>query len=584
MDKFKRVVWYFLPFLTKYKYSVTITFVSYGLAIVLSNVFTPVIYKNIIDALTSGASENYLYGLFWTLVILILGRFLLFRVGEYFIVEFQSKGMKDVYDYSLEKICRHSHRFFTDNFVGSLVTKTKRFVSSYEQIFDTVLFSFYFTTIYLVGMFVVLTKESPVLGLIFFIWTIIYLSVILYINKKKIPLNLKSAAQDSRVSGTLSDVITNIFNVKIFSARRAELENFGEVTSGDYEARYKKWKYDNAVWAIQGGLLVTFEIVAMGTALYLWNQDLLTTGTVVLVQIYIGSLFAFLWNLGKSLIRFVTAVSDSVEFVDIIDQPISVTDISNPLASDMNKGSLEFKAVSFTYPEGDHVFENFNLIIEKGQSVGVVGKSGSGKTTLTKILLRFYDVDAGEITIDGQNIAKVKQDDLRQSIAYIPQETILFHRTIYENISYGKPNASREEVIEAAVAAHVDEFAQDLRAGYETKVGERGIKLSGGQRQRIGIARAMLKKDAPILVLDEATSSLDSMSEGFIQESFEKLSENRTTIVIAHRLSTIQKMDRIIVMDNGNIIEDGSHAELIKKDGHYAELWNSQINGFIPEE
>ena len=554
MDKFKRVVWYFLPFLKKYKYSVGLTFIFYGLAIVLGNILVPLMYKNIIDVLSGDLPIEQMKIFFVILVVISIARYLLDRLGDYFIVKFQTKGMKDVYNYSLEKISNHSYRFFTDNFVGSLVTKTKRFVSSYEQIFDTILFSFYFTTIYMTGMFIVLLQENIILGFVFLGWVVIFLGVIFYINKRKIPLNLVSAEKDSLVSGSLSDIITNILNVKIFSARKLELNHFEDITNEDYEARYKKWMFDNFIWRIQAGMLLFFELVAMGAALYFWTRGEISTGTVVLLQIYIASLAGFLWNLGKSIIRFTTAVSDSVEFVNIIDQSITVMDILDVQESTISQGNISFNQVSFTYPEGDHVFEKFNLNISKGQSVGVVGKSGSGKTTLTKLLLRFYDIDVGSITIDNQNIAEIKQDDLRQSIAYIPQETILFHRTIYENIAYGDTSASREEVLEAAQSAHVDEFVQNLELGYETKVGERGIKLSGGQRQRIGIARAMLKKEAPILVLDEATSSLDSMSEGYIQDSFEKLSQNRTTIVIAHRLSTIQKMDRIIVMENGKRI------------------------------
>ncbi|MCA9352660.1 ABC transporter ATP-binding protein [Patescibacteria group bacterium] len=584
MNKFKKVIWYFLPFLKKYQYMVIGTFIFYGCAAVLSGIVTPIIYKNIINALSKVDAVHALLNLFFWLAGVTVLVFILRRIGDILIIRFQARSLKNIYDFSLEKISEHAYNFFANSFVGSLVAKTKRFNASFEVIFDTLLFSFYLTALYIVGMFVVLMRENIILGLIFLVWTIVFLLVIFRLNSKKIPINLKSAEADSQVSGSLSDVLTNILNVKIFSGRVQELERFSDVTEYDYTTRYAKWRFDNHIWKVQGALLISFEIIGMGAALWLWSRGLLSTGTVVLLQIYISSLGKFLWELGKSIIRFSTAVSDSVEFVDIIEQPIQVQDRSHTEPIRMREGTISFRDISFTYPEGDHVFENFNLTIPQGQSLGVVGKSGSGKTTLTKLLLRFYDVDAGTLSIDGQNIAHVKQDDLRKMIAYIPQETILFHRSIFENIAYGNPDATNDEVIEAARAAHVHEFVEKLEHGYETKVGERGIKLSGGQRQRIGIARAMLKKNAPILVLDEATSSLDSMSEGYIQESFEQLSKNRTTIVIAHRLSTIQKMDRIIVMDHGHIIEEGSHATLLEKKGHYAALWNSQVNGFIPEE
>jgi ATP-binding cassette subfamily B protein len=288
--------------------------------------------------------------------------------------------------------------------------------------------------------------------------------------------------------------------------------------------------------------------------------------------------------LDKNLTSFVEVVSNTIDAIEIFDTKNKIKDLKNPEICSIEKGEIKLDKISFTYPKGEHVFEKFNLQIPAGQSIGIVGKSGSGKTTLTKLLLRFYDISDGEILIDNQDISKVKRNDLRLKMAYIPQETILFHRSIYENIAYGNLEASEEEVILASKAAYVDEFVQNLEQKYETEVGERGIKLSGGQRQRIGIARAMLRKNAPLLILDEATSSLDSMSEHYIQKSFKELSKDRTTIVIAHRLSTIQQLDRIIVMDKGKIVEDGSHDELIAKNGHYAELWNSQVNGFILEE
>jgi ATP-binding cassette subfamily B protein len=278
-----------------------------------------------------------------------------------------------------------------------------------------------------------------------------------------------------------------------------------------------------------------------------------------------------------------SAISDTREDFEIIDEPITVSNNNlQQLIQDNN--NISFNNISFTYPNGDHVFENFNLEIPEGQKIGVVGKSGSGKTTLVKLLLRFYDPSSGEVSV-GQNVIKnISQQEYRNSfISFIPQETTLFHRTLRENIMYGNQEANEELFNEVVKSSYVEEFASRLDRGNETKVGERGIRLSGGQRQRVGIARAMLKKDTPILIMDEATSALDSQSEQYIQNSFEKLSEGRTTIVIAHRLSTIQKMDRIIVMEHGVIVEDGSHNALIKNKAVYAQLWNSQIGGFISE-
>ena len=255
-------------------------------------------------------------------------------------------------------------------------------------------------------------------------------------------------------------------------------------------------------------------------------------------------------------------------------------DPKNREALKIREGQIVFKNVSFSYTGGNPVLKNFNLNIASGERVGLVGSSGAGKSTITKLLLRFADTVEGSILIDGQDIKNITQNELRSVISYVPQESILFHRTIRENISYSKPNATDEEIIAVAKKAHADEFVSKLPHGYDTLVGERGVKLSGGERQRIAIARAMLK-DSPILVLDEATSSLDSISESYIQEAFGELMKGKTTIVIAHRLSTIQKMDRIIVLDRGQILEEGTHQELLKKDGLYADLWNHQTGGFL---
>lgn len=260
-----------------------------------------------------------------------------------------------------------------------------------------------------------------------------------------------------------------------------------------------------------------------------------------------------------------------------------IKDPSTPEKSSISSGRISFNSVDFTHTGAKRsIFKNLSLSIKPGEKVGLVGHSGSGKTTLTKLVLRFADIESGTIEIDGQNIAKITQDNLRAKISFVPQEPLLFHRSLADNISYGKPGASMQEIEAVAKMANAFEFVKDLPEGYKTLVGERGVKLSGGQRQRIAIARAMLK-NAPILVLDEATSALDSESEALIQDALWKLMDGKTAIVIAHRLSTIQKMDRIIVLDNGKIIEQGSHKELIRQNGKYAELWNRQSGGFIEE-
>jgi ATP-binding cassette subfamily B protein len=306
--------------------------------------------------------------------------------------------------------------------------------------------------------------------------------------------------------------------------------------------------------------------------------------TVFLIFSYTSTVANQLFMFSNNALRnYNRAIGDAGDMIEVLRTTPEVLDPAEPEKSRINRGDIVFDKVRFQHDDADEaIFHSLSLHIKPGEKVGLVGHSGSGKTTLTRVLQRFSNVNDGEIRIDGQNIAAITQDDLRRHIAYVPQEPLLFHRTIAENISYAHPDASPEEIAGVAKMAHAAEFIDHLPEGYDTIVGERGVKLSGGQRQRIAIARAMLK-NAPILVLDEATSALDSESEVLIQAALWKLMEGRTAIVIAHRLSTIQKMDRILVLDNGKVIEEGSHQELLARGGTYAKLWAHQSGGFIEE-
>jgi ATP-binding cassette subfamily B protein len=322
-------------------------------------------------------------------------------------------------------------------------------------------------------------------------------------------------------------------------------------------------------------------IVAVITVMF-FDADI---GTVFLILSYTSSIVEQLFSFGNNSLRnYSRAFGDAIGMVDILHKVPEILDPVDPEPVRMERGQVDFNRVTFTHNGADDaLFDTFNVRIKPGEKVGLVGHSGSGKTTFTRLLLRFSDIQGGQILIDGQNITAVTQDDLRSRIAYVPQEPLLFHRTIRENIAYGQDRVDARSVIAVSKLAHADEFIADLPKGYDTLVGERGVKLSGGQRQRIAIARAMLK-NAPILLLDEATSALDSESEVLIQDALWKLMEGRTAIVIAHRLSTIQKMDRIVVLDEGKIVEQGSHKELLaKKSGAYAKLWAHQSGGFLDE-
>ncbi len=582
VKKIFRHIW---PQIMKYKWSFFLTFVFYGSRVILISVLKAVYFKKIIDVISGptlarGVVASELMYLVVINILIILGDYICSRLGAWTIVYFQSNLMREFSNYSFGKIINNSYNFFSNRFVGSLVTKSRRFVRAFEVMHDTFVYNFWSTFIVLLGIFIVLFIQAPIIAFVFLIWVIIYITIISFFIKKNMMYDIAKAEADSRVGGRLADVFSNIFALKVFSANEREKKSFGEVTAKEQKHRNASWYFKNKQDAMQAGLMFLVQAIVLYLIIKLWIAGTMTTGTVVLIQIYMVTVFDRLWDLGKALTKFMESVADMNEVIDIFEVKPDILDPENPKISKIKLGTIEFKNVSFIYDSGQKVFENFNLKIKSGEKIGLVGHSGAGKSTITKLLLRFVDVSSGAIEIDGQDIRSITQDNLRDVISYVPQEPMLFHRTITENIAYGKPSATEEEIIAVAKKSYAHEFILNLKYGYDTLVGERGVKLSGGERQRVAIARAMLK-DSPILMLDEATSSLDSISESYIQEAFGKLMEGKTTIVIAHRLSTIQKMDRIIVLDQGKITEEGTHKELLAKNGMYANLWNHQTGGFM---
>lgn len=578
MKDFKKIIKYLVPILKNYKTRIFFTFLFVIAGRVLGISIVPLLYKKLIDLIGIGEYLNF-ESFSSSLIMLgmtLLAVHIIFRFNDYLVAKTQALIMFDLNKLAYKTITQQSYRFFSNNFVGSLVSKMSKFGRAFYSIYDVVLWQFAGTVIALFTVVFIVFSQNIILGFVFLLWSIFYFTTSLLFAKKQSNYDIARSRTDSFLGGLASDIFTNILNIKSFSSYRTEEQNFEKANTASFEAVSKSWNYVNNVRVVMSILQFVFELGIISFTIYLWSISAITTGTIILVLLYIARLMEQLWFLSHAVRHLTNSISDCVEMIEILEQENDLVDPIKPELVRMENGSVSFHNVSFTYPNGDHVFENFDLEIPAGQSVGIVGKSGSGKTTVTKLILRFYDIDNGSITIDHQSVNIVTQDDLRSRISYIPQESILFHRSIYENIAYAKPDATYEEVIQAAKFAHADEFISQFQDGYDTKVGERGVKLSGGQRQRVAIARAMLKKDAPILIMDEATSSLDSLSERYIQESFETLMKNRTTIVVAHRLSTIQKMDRIIVLDGGIIVEDGSHNELLEQGGYYAELWNSQ--------
>jgi ATP-binding cassette subfamily B protein len=377
--------------------------------------------------------------------------------------------------------------------------------------------------------------------------------------------------------------MANILTVKMFGASKREQVSFEKTTTHQLGTARRAWM-QNGFWnsAFQGVTINIFEIGIISVVALMWMQGVASAGLMTLVLLYVLRSFNIVWQISRNVLNITRALTDANEMVEILDAPAEVKDPPFPHAVQITEGRVAFQNVRHAYDRDRYVFENLSFEIQPGERVAFVGHSGAGKSTIVKLLLRFLDVEEGRILIDGQDITTVAQDALRRCIAYVPQEPSLFHRTLFENIAYGKEDATQAEVEHVARRAHAHEFIMKNKEGYDTLVGERGVKLSGGERQRVAIARALLK-DAPIVVLDEATSSLDSISERLIQEAFDELMKGRTTLVIAHRLSTIQHMDRIIVLEEGGVAEEGTHSELLTKNGIYATLWHSQVGGFIAD-
>lgn len=573
----------------RHKWVHLLVFVGLGAGVYIGDIAIPLLYRRLVDMVTivSPSTESFKLALpiLITVGLLILLRIAVYRVADFSLTFSQSRTLKYLSDYTFQKLVERSYKFFTDNFTGALTAKMKRFVYSFGTIHDQITLGLWMLIVSLVGVLVAVFNENILLGLVFLSWIIMYVLVTLAFVRHKLKYDLLTSEEDSKVTAKFSDAITNIITIKAFSSIRKEQIAFEKATEAQERARRRSWNWGNIQYLTQGILMGVLEFGGMYLAIKLWSEGEITFGTVVLLQIFIGSIFSKMWNLGRAIGGIFTAAANMKEMIDILDMQPEINDPEDPQPLKVKDGLVYFDNISFAYSDATdvQVFKDLRLEIPSGQKVGLVGSSGSGKTSLTKLLLRFFDIQQGVIYIDGQDISKVTQDDLRRAISYVPQEPLLFHRSLRDNIGYAKQGASIEEITEAAKSAKAHEFIQELPYGYDTLVGERGMKLSGGQRQRIAIARVLLEK-APILVLDEATSSLDSVSENFIQEALAIAMQGRTAIVIAHRLSTIMAMDRIIVLDKGQIVEDGTHQELLGKEGVYRNLWHHQNGGFLVED
>ncbi len=514
----------------------------------------------------------------------LLASTVLWRLVDICVWTLEARIQKDIANQVFGHLTNQSANFHADRFSGTLVSQTNKLIASYVRIADTT----FFNTLPLVSGIliasIILFSKSKLYVISLLIFSALFIVTSFYVTRRARKISADHGAAESKQTGYLADAISNMMAIKSFSGEEHEAIKFSKATDNTRDhllilmrAVQKQMTFLSSATSIIFAMSFAVAIISVVS----YNADI---ATVFLIFNYtaniVGQLFGFS---NQSLRNYNRAVGDASDMVKILSDEPEVKDPVNPVPVRMHRGEIKFNDVTFTHRDaGSSIFANLNLKIKPGEKVGLIGHSGSGKSSLTRILLRFSDIDSGSITIDGQDIANVRQSELRRAISYVPQEPLLFHRTIRENIAYGRPEAALQEIHAVARKANAHEFIENLPKGYETMVGERGVKLSGGQRQRVAIARAMIK-NAPILVLDEATSALDSESEALIQDALWKLMEGRTAIVIAHRLSTIQKMDRILVMDNGQIVEEGSHKDLLYKKGVYAKLWNRQSGGFIED-
>jgi ATP-binding cassette, subfamily B, bacterial len=502
------------------------------------------------------------------------------RTQGYTLMYMESRVMTDLMTSTFNYLLRHSYNFFINHFAGSLTHRVSRLSRGYEIILEVLLYRLLSTGIFVIGAILVLMTRNVTLSLVLLGWVICFVGFQVFISKLRRPVRAKRAEEDSKTTGALADAIANQSTVALFSGVEYEYERFKGFVVDWRKAIMRAWHFDEIMWGAQGLLMIAINIGLLYGALHYWELGVLTIGDFVLIQTYLLGTFLRLESLNRDLRRFNDVYADANEMVQILNMAYEIKDKRGAKKLKVTKGEIWFDDVSFRFADATPVLEHFNLTIKSTEKIALVGPSGAGKSTVTKLLLRLYDVKQGAIKIDGQDISGVTQDSLRDAIAFVPQEPVLFHRTLMENIRYGRRDATDKEVIEAAKKAHCHEFISKQPEGYNTFVGERGIKLSGGERQRVAIARAILK-DVPILVLDEATSSLDSESELLIQDALETLMQGKTVVVIAHRLSTIMKMDRIVVVEAGTIVAQGTHLELVNQAGLYRKLWSIQAGGFL---
>ncbi len=549
----------------------------------------PYILGLVVDRIgEGGVGADQVFDVFGPLIVALIASNVIGQVcsklQDYALAKLEINADYELATQVFQTLSNQSMTFHANRFGGSLVSQTTKFLAGYSALMESFIYAvvpIVCSAVFTLGM---LAPRIPVYTAVLACLLVVYVTVVYRLFRRILPINAEAAAASNSLSGELSDAITNILAVKTCGRESTERAQFDDANHTVVAAESKRMRASIARGAAASTLIVVIMCVL---AVFLAGGNAwfgISASTLVMMFTYTNSLTMQFNRLSQTFQQINRAFGDAHDMTVVLDEPLLVADAPDAPDLSVRSGAIDFSHITFCYDDagadGEAVFDDFSLNIPAGQRVGLVGRSGSGKTTLTKLLLRLVDIQQGSVLVDGQNVASVAQSSLRRSIAYVPQEPLLFHRTIRQNIAYARPGATDTEVEEAARRANASEFIEKLPQGFETVTGERGVKLSGGQRQRIAIARAILS-DAPILVLDEATSALDSESEKLIQDALSNLMEGRTSIVIAHRLSTVASLDRIVVLENGRIVEDGTHDQLVKAGGEYARLWSRQSGAFL---
>lgn len=581
---YRRVLKYFWQALSKHKLRLFLILALIPIWTFIANVWWPWGASQIIGKLSSGDFElsSYTDILLVTLIPSVFNNLFLIRILDWLDWSLDAKCGQYLSNLAFDAVIKQSMTFHNDHFSGSLTSQANKLPSAFINLKSQFVWEIFPLILLLIYSIVSIWLVCPPFALILIIFAIVYVTIATITFYKTRHVDAKLASAENKQTGALADSITNVISVKSYAREKYEQNRFRKTTDHTCQATYamarvSMWR--NFLLNVSSSSTQIILLILIIASHELFG---LSITEVVFIYAMSSSMMSSIWHVNYILRWINRAFGDAKEMVEILDLPVLVDDATDKPIK-VEHGTVEFKHITFQHDnQKETLFDNFSLNIPAGKRIGLVGVSGSGKTTLTKLLLRFDDVTSGAIYIDGQDIKDVTQNSLREKIAYVPQESSLFHRSVRENIAYGKPDATKAEIVEAAKLAHADDFIRELPDGYDTLVGERGVKLSGGQRQRIAIARAILK-NAPILVLDEATSALDSESEAVIQQALGNLMKDRTSLVIAHRLSTVANLDEIVVLDEGRIVEQGSHQQLLRKNGEYKNLWSRQSGAFLKE-